>query len=160
MFDNQTFQQLVEANNLTGEVVAANGFIVEVKGLVGARLGAQILFENGNRGYVREAKGSRVILFNVDSEELEPGTLAVLQNDLLSVPVGEGLIGRIVTPLGDPIDDKGPISFSDTSGLFNPAPGIMARTRLKDQLESGVPFVDMMFPVVLGQRIAILGDSK
>ncbi len=160
MFDNQTFEQLVQAGNLTGEVLAANSFIVEVKGLFGARLGAQVLFENGNRGLVREAHGDKVLLFNLDSEEMEPGALVVVQNDLLSVPVGEGLIGRVVSPLGQPLDSLGPVTYSGTSGLFNPAPGIMARAMLKDQLESGVPFVDMMFPIVLGQRIAILGDSK
>ncbi len=150
----------MQANNLTGEVVASNSFIVEVKGLFGARLGAQVLFENGDRGLVREARGDKVLLFNLDSEEMEPGTLVVVQNDLLSIPVGDGLIGRVVSPLGQPLDNKGPIQFKSTSGIFNPAPGIMARSMLKDQLESGVPFVDMLFPVVLGQRIAILGDTK
>ena len=160
VFDNQTFQRLVEEDRLTGEVVASNGFIVQVKGLFGVRLGAKVLFDNGNTGIVREARGDRVLLFNIDSEETPLGTLVVVQEDLLKVPVGEGLIGRVVTPLGIPLDNQGPISFSESSGIFNPAPGIMARAMLKDQLESGVAFVDMMFPVVLGQRIAILGDSK
>ncbi len=160
MFDNQTFQKLVEADNLTGEVVAVNSFIVEVKGLEGVRLGADVLFEDGQRGIVREAKGSRVILFNLDSEKIEIGTLAVVQNDNLSVPVGKGLIGRVVSPLGKPLDDKGAIRHTTTSGIFNPAPGIMARSMLNEQLASGVTAVDSFFPVVLGQRIAILGDSK
>ncbi|MFI5240571.1 MAG: sodium-transporting two-sector ATPase [Candidatus Saccharimonadia bacterium] len=160
MFDNQNFEKLVQHGNLTGEVVSANGFIVEVKGLYGVRLGAQVLFSNGDRGLVREAHGDRVTLFDLDSEEIEPGALVVLEQNLLQVPVGEGLIGRVVTPLGEPIDDKGSITFASTSGIFNPAPGIMARSTLKDQLATGVAFVDMMFPVVLGQRIAVLGDSK
>src|SRR5437763_15676144 len=93
MFDSQTFQKLVEANALTGEVVANNSFIIEVKGLQGVRLGAQVLFEDGQRGLVREANGDKVILFNVDSESIKLGTLAVVENDLLQVPVGEELIG-------------------------------------------------------------------
>lgn len=68
MFDNTTFQALVEAGNLTGEVVAINRFIVEVKGLEGVRIGAQVLFDDGQRGMVREAYGDRVILYNIDSE--------------------------------------------------------------------------------------------
>lgn len=160
MFDNQTFQSLVESNQLTGEVVATNSFIIEVKGLEGVRLGAQVLFEDGQHGLVREAYGDRVILFNIDSEKMDPGTLAVVESDLLSVPVGKELIGRIVSPMGLPLDNKGAIRTKEKSGIFNAAPGIMARSMLNEQLASGVSAVDMFFPVVLGQRIAILGDSK
>lgn len=160
MFDNQTFQQLVEANNLTGEVVASNSFIVEVKGLEGVRLGSQVLFEDGQRGLVREAYADKVILFNIDSEKMQPGTLAVVQDDILSVPVGKELVGRVVSAMGEPLDGKGPIAAKEKSGIFNAAPGIMARSMLNEQLASGVSAVDMFFPVVLGQRIAILGDSK
>ena len=160
MFDNQKFQQLVEKDNLTGEVVSTNSFIVEVKGLEGIRLGSQVLFEDGQRGMVREAYGDRVILFNIDSERIQPGTLAVVEEDTLSVPVGKGLVGRVVSPLGVPLDGKGALHTTEKSGIFNAAPGIMARNVLNEQLESGVTAVDMFFPVVLGQRIAILGDSK
>jgi F-type H+-transporting ATPase subunit alpha len=160
VFDNHAFQKLVEADNLTGEVVGANSFIVEVKGLEGVRLGAQVLFEDGQHGLVREAYGDKVILFNIDSERILPGTLAVVEDDLLSVPVGKGLVGRVVSPMGAPLDGKGAIKTSARSGVFNPAPGIMARSMLNEQLASGVSAVDMFFPVVLGQRIAILGDTK
>lgn len=160
MFNNAKFQKLVEADGLTGEVVAVNSFIVEVKGLEGVRLGAQVLFEDGQRGLVREAYGDKVILFNIDSERLAPGTLAVVENDVLSVPVGKNLIGRVISPMGEPLDNKGSLKATKSSGIFNPAPGIMARSMLNEQLASGVTAVDMFFPVVLGQRIAILGDSK
>jgi len=160
VFDNQAFQKLVEANQLTGEVVGVNGFVVEVKGLEGVRLGAQVLFEDGQHGLVREAYGDRVVLFNIDSEKILPGTLAVVEKDLLNVPVGKELVGRIVTPMGVPLDNKGPVTTKEVSGIFNAAPGIMARSMLNEQLASGVAAVDMFFPVVLGQRIAILGDSK
>ena len=160
MFENQIFRKLVAADNLTGEVVATNSFIVEVKGLEGIRLGAQVLFEDGQRGLVREASGDHVILFNIDSERIEPGTLAVVENETLSVPVGAGLIGRVLSPMGKALDGKGPIKSTQLSGIFNSAPGIMARSPLDQQLPSGVAAVDMFFPIVLGQRIAILGDSK
>ncbi|HRJ05981.1 MAG TPA: sodium-transporting two-sector ATPase [Candidatus Saccharibacteria bacterium] len=160
MFDNTAFQKLVEADNLTGEVVAVNRFIVEVKGLEGVRVGAQILFDNGQRGFVREAYQDKVILYNIDTEDLPIGSLAVVENDLLSVPVGEGLVGRVVTPMGVPLDGKGAVKATKKSGIFTPAPGIMDRKMLDEQLASGVTAVDSFFPIVLGQRIAILGDSK
>jgi F-type H+-transporting ATPase subunit alpha len=160
MFDNQRFQKLVENGNLTGEVIATNSFIVEVKGLEGVRLGSQVLFEDGQRGIVREANSNHVLLFNIDSEKMLPGTLAVVENDVLQIPVGEELIGRVVSPMGEPLDGKGAIVTKQTSGIFNEAPGIMARSMLNEQLASGVSAVDMFFPVVLGQRIAVLGDSK
>lgn len=160
MFDNADFQKLVEAGRLTGEVVGTNSFIVEVKGLEGITLGAQVLFEDGQHGLVREASGDRVILYNIDSEKILPGTLAVVEDDLLSIPVGEQLVGRVVSPMGKPLDGKGSITTKDKSGIFNQAPGIMARSPLDEQLPSGVTAVDMFFPIVLGQRIAVLGDSK
>lgn len=160
VFDNAQFQKLVEADNLTGEVVAVNRFIVEVKGLEGVRVGAQILFENGQRGLVREAYGDKVILYNIDTEELPLGILAVVENDVLSVPVGAGLVGRVVNPMGQPLDGKGTVKATKKSGIFTPAPGIMDRKMLDEQLASGVTAVDSFFPIVLGQRIAILGDSK
>jgi len=160
MFDNQRFQKLVEADNLTGRVSSSNSFIIEVKGLEGVRLGSEVLFEDGQRGLVREAYKDRVVLFNIDSEKMNPGTLAVVAEDLLQIPVGKELVGRVVSPMGQPLDDKGPIKTKQSSGIFNPAPGIMDRSMLNEQLASGVPAVDMFFPIVLGQRIAILGDSK
>lgn len=160
MFDNSQFQQLVEAGNLTGEVVAINRFIVEVKGLEGVRVGAQVLFEDGQRGMVREAYGNRVILYNIDSEMLALGSLVVVEYDMVTVPVGKELVGRVITPMGLPLDGKGAVRTAATSGVFNPAPGIMDRKVLDQQLASGVTAVDSFFPIVLGQRIAILGDSK
>jgi len=160
MFDNATFQRLIEKNNLSGEVVASNSFIVEVKGLEGVPLGAEVLFSDGQRGLVREAYGDRVILFNLSSEKMEPGTLAVVEKDVLEIPVGKSLVGRVISPMGEPLDGKSKPHTSATSGIFNPAPGIMARSMLDTQLASGVMAVDMFFPIVFGQRIAILGDSK
>ena len=160
MFDNTQFQKLVEAGNLTGEVTAINRFIVEVKGLEGIRIGAQVLFEDGQRGMVREAYGNRVVLYNIDSESLSLGCLVVVEYDMVTVPVGKELVGRVISPMGIPLDGKGAIRTAATSGIFNPAPGIMDRKVLDQQLASGVTAVDSFFPIVLGQRIAILGDSK
>lgn len=160
MFDNAYFQKLVQAGNLTGVVTSVNRFIVEVKGLEGVQIGAQVLFEDGQRGMVREAYTDRVVLYNIDSEALMINAMAVVEYDDLIVPVGTELIGRVLDPLGRPIDDKGAINATHSSGIFNPAPGIMDRQVLDEQLASGVSAVDSFFPIVLGQRIAVLGDSK
>lgn len=160
MFDNDNFQRLVQADNLTGEVVAVNSFLIEVKGLEGVPLGAQVLFEDGQRGFVREVSGDHVILFNMNTEKMALGTLGVVEQEQMQVPVGPELIGRVLTPLGEPLDGKGPIKSAKTSGIFNPAPGIMDRSPLNEQLTTGVTAVDSFFPFTLGQRMAILGDSK
>ena len=127
MFDNQYFQKLVAAGNLTGEVVATNRFIIEVKGLEGIRIGAQVLFEDGQRGMVREAHQDKVILYNIDTETIALGALAVMEHEQLQVPVGPELVGRVVDPLGRPMDDKGPITANLGSGTFTPAPRGMDR---------------------------------
>jgi F-type H+/Na+-transporting ATPase subunit alpha len=160
MFDSTAFQALVAAGNLTGEVTSVNRFIVEVKGLEGVQIGAQVMFEDGQRAMVREAYPGRVILYNIDTETLRIGTLAVVEYNNLQVPVGPEMVGRVVDPLGRPLDGQNAPAAKQQSGIFNLAPGIMDRKMLDEQLASGVMAVDSFFPVVLGQRIAILGDSK
>lgn len=160
MFDNAYFQKLVQAGNLTGVVSSVNRFIVEVKGLEGVQVGAQVLFEDGQRGMVREAYANRVVLYNIDSEEMMINSMAVVEYSDLVIPVGTELIGRVLDPLGRPLDGKGALKATHSSGIFNPAPGIMDRQVLDEQLASGVSAVDSFFPIVLGQRIAVLGDSK
>lgn len=160
MFDSSAFEALVKKGNTTGEVTTVNRFIVEVRGLDGVQIGAQILFEDGQRGMVREAYPEKVILYNIDTESLRVGSLAVVEYDSIQVPVGKELIGRVLDPLGRPLDGKAAVQTAQTSGIFTPAPGIMDRKMLDEQLVSGVTAVDSFFPIVLGQRIAILGDSK
>ena len=160
MYDNNLFQKLVESGQPTGEVVAVDRFLVTVKGLDGIAANALVLFENGQQGMVREANTETVLVLNLESEAAQLGSLVVLQDNVLTTGVGDQLIGRVVNPLGQPLDGKGAIRFEANWPIFNKAPGIMDRAILKDQLASGVTMVDMMFPVVLGQRIAVLGDAK
>lgn len=160
MFDNEEFQKLVEAGKSTGEVIGVDRFLVRVRGLEEAPTQAQVLFSNGDRGLVREVTPEYVNVLNLSSEEMKVGTLAVLERDVISVPVGEELIGRVVSPLGIPLDGKGPISTKAHGEVFAQAPGIHERKLLDTQLVTGVSIVDALFTVVLGQRIAILGDGK
>lgn len=160
MYDNSTFEQLVASGNSTGEVIGVERFLLKVKGLDGAPVGALIMFQTGQRGLVREVRDAFVLVLNLDTESTSIGSIAVIEELTLSVSVGEGLIGRVINPLGRPLDDGGDIHLGETREVFSEAPGIRERSLLKDQLASGVTIVDMLFPIVLGQRIAIMGDTK
>ena len=160
MFDNPLFQQLVDDKHATGEVVGTDRFLISVKGLEGVAAGAMVVFENGERGIVREVSEAAVLIMNLESESTPLGSLVVLHENTVTTSVGEGLIGRVITPLCQPLDGKGPIKMTATWPIYNQAPGMMERELLKDRLSSGVTIVDVLFPVVLGQRIAVLGDTK
>jgi F-type H+/Na+-transporting ATPase subunit alpha len=160
MFDNTRFQQLVDSGQPTGEVIATDRFLVKVKGLDGIAAEALVLFENGERGMVREVHSDAVTIMNLNGEETPLGSLVVLQDNIFTTPVGDGLIGRVVNALGEPMDGKGPIQFAANWPIYNQAPGMMDRAILNEQLPTGVTIADTMFPIVLGQRIAMLGDTK
>jgi F-type H+-transporting ATPase subunit alpha len=160
MFDNNLFQKLIESGKPTGEIIGVDRFLVTVKGLDGIAANALVLFENGQQGMVREISAENVLILNLESENAQLGSLVVLQDNILTTGVGDSLIGRVINPLGQPLDGKGSIRFEANWPIFNKAPGIMERSLLKDQLASGVTVVDLMFPVVLGQRIAVMGDTK
>lgn len=160
MFENQSFSKLVADGKPTGEVVAVTELLATVRGLEGAGINGLILFENGDRGLVRGIHDLmvEVLTFSVHGAKL--GTLAVLERDVLQTGVGDALVGRIVNVLGEPLDGKGPVATSAQADVFAEAPGIVERQALSDQLVTGVSIVDSLFPFVLGQRIAILGDNK
>lgn len=154
------FESLVAKGNQTGEVVGVERFLVTVKGLNNIAAGAMVVFDSGERGIVREVGDNTVLVLSLESENTRLASLAVLQDNQLTTNVGEGLIGRVVTPLLKPLDGKGPLSLTETWPVYNRAPSVMERSLLKDQLPSGVSVVDMLFPIVLGQRIAVMGDAK
>jgi len=160
VYDNSAFEQLVASGNSTGEVIGVERFLLKVKGLDGAPVGALIMFQTGQRGMVREIRDAFVLVLNLDTESTAVGTIAVIEEQALSVSVGEGLIGRVINPLGRPLDDAGDIHLGESRQVFSEAPGIQERSMLGDQLAAGVAIVDMLFPIVLGQRIAIMGDTK
>lgn len=86
--------------------------------------------------------------------------VAILQHDTLETKVSSGLIGRVISPLGRPLDGKAAPVGKSTWPVFHEAPTLMQRQLLNEQLETGVTLVDTLFPIVLGQRIAVIGDSK
>lgn len=160
MYENSMFESLVAAGNSTGEVIGVERFLLRVKGLRGTTVGALIILQTGQRGIVREVREAYVVVLSLDSESIAVGTLAVIEDLSFRAPVGDALIGRVVNPLGKPLDGKGDIQLGETREVFSEAPGIIERSLLNDQLASGVTMVDMLFPIVLGQRIAVMGDTK
>lgn len=160
MYDNEAFQQLVSAGGTTGEVVGVERYLVSVKGLDGVAVGALVMFESGQQGLVREVGEDVVLILNLQTETTKLGEFVVLQDNTFTTPVGDALIGRVINPLCQPLDGKGPLRLESDWPIYNKAPGIAERSMLKDQLPSGVTIVDTLFPIVLGQRIAVLGDTK
>lgn len=160
MFDNPKFAKLVAAGQPTGEVIGVNRFLVTIRGLGSVGINALIYFSNGHQGLVREVNEETVLVLNMTSETIDLGTLAVVESDELVVGVGEQLVGRVVSVLGQPLDGKGPISLTKTRPVFTEAPGIIERRAVSDPLVTGVAVVDQLFPLVKGQRIAVLGDNK
>lgn len=160
MFENHRFSSLVEENRPTGEVVATNRFLVWARGLEEAPVGGTVMFEDGSKGLIREVDRDSVTILNLSAEEAVIGSLIVLEDTKLTCGVGEGLIGRMISVLGEPLDGHGPINMTARGDVFAEAPGVMERDILNQQLVCGMDMVDLLFPIVLGQRIAVMGDSK
>ena len=160
MFDNPKFAKLVSDGRATGEVVGVDRFLVTVKGLGNVAINALIYFDNGHQGLVREVHAQTVMVLNLSAEIIGIGTLAVIEADELVTGVGDALMGRVLSVTGQPLDGKGPITFSRYDPVFKVAPGIIERQQLSDPLTTGVAIADQLFPLVKGQRIAVLGDNK
>jgi F-type H+-transporting ATPase subunit alpha len=157
---NQHFDKLVDAGKPIGEVIGVDKFIVRVKGLQPCRIHALIMFEDGSKGFVHQVLHDHVLILHLGADLLRIGMVAVLQHDELVAKVGMDFVGRVITVTGEPLDGKGPIAADAVWPVFNIAPPIYARKLLDTQLESGVAALDSLFPIVRGQRMALLGDSK
>lgn len=157
---NQHFNRLVEAGHPVGEVIAVEKFMVEVKGLQPCQVHSIVLFEDGSKGFIHEMKEDHVIALHLGTTSLVNGMVAVLQNQELVTKVGKNFIGRVVSVTGEPLDGKGPIIADGTWPVFNSSPPLYMRKLLDTQVESGVMAIDALLPLVRGQRMAMLGDSK
>jgi F-type H+-transporting ATPase subunit alpha len=160
VFDNPKFAQLVAEGRPTGEVVGVDRFLVTVQGLGEVAVNALVYFDNGHQGLVREVRSDTVMILNMTEETIPIGTLAVIEAEELVTGVGENVVGRVLSVTGQPLDGKGPITFSRFDPVFKVAPGIVERKALTDSLTTGVAIADQLFPLVKGQRIAVLGDNK
>ncbi|MDB5164687.1 MAG: atpA [Candidatus Saccharibacteria bacterium] len=154
------FEKLVEAGNPVGEVIAVDKFLIKVRGLQPCAVRALVMFDDGSKGFVHQVEEDHVVILHLGAESLRSGAVAVLQHQELVCKVGKDFIGRVVSVTGDPLDGKGPIAADGIWPVFNMAPSLYERRLVEDQLESGVNAIDALFPIVRGQRMALLGDSK
>lgn len=157
---NQHFDRLVESGNPVGEVIAVDKFLVHLRGLQPCAIQALVMFEDGSKGFVHQVATDHVIVLHLGADMLRIGMVAVVQHQELVCKVGKDFIGRVITATGEPLDGKGPIAADAVWPVFNTAPPLYQRKLLDTQLESGVTAVDSLFPIVRGQRMALLGDSK
>ncbi|HET8689942.1 MAG TPA: sodium-transporting two-sector ATPase [Candidatus Saccharimonadales bacterium] len=155
----QAFDRLTDGGAPVGEVVGANKFLVTVKGLHPVSVLATITFRDGGKGFVREVGRDFVTVLHIDGPRPLIGELAAVERQSLMTNVGDRFIGRIVSPTGTPLDGKGYVEAEASWPVFNQAPKINERELLNEPLVSGVTALDSLFPVVKGQRLAIIGDS-
>lgn len=158
--NNQHFEKLMASGNPVGEVIAVDKFLVKVRGLQPVRAHALVMFEDGSKGFVHQVMPDFVVVLHLGEKTLVSGMIVVVQHQELVCKVGKDFIGRVVSVTGEPLDGKGPIAPDSVWPVFNTAPPLYARKLLDTQLESGVTAVDALFPILRGQRMALLGDSK
>ena len=160
MEGNQHFDRLVKSGNPVGEVVGVDRFLVTVRGLQPCAVHTLVMFEDGTKGFVYQVSSENVLIFHLGTEPVRIGAVAVVQHPELVCKVGKDFVGRVVSVTGDPLDGKGPIAADGVWPVFNEAPPLYKRRVLEEQLESGVSAIDSLFPLVRGQRMALLGESK
>lgn len=154
------FDQLVASGQPVGEVTAVDRFFIKVAGLQPVNQWALVLFDDGSKGFVHHTFEEYVTVMHMGSSDVRVGSVVVLQHNELVSKVGKDFLGRVVSVSGEPLDGKGPIAADEVWPVFNQAPPLRDREQLDTQLESGVLSIDALFPLVRGQRIALLGDSK
>jgi len=156
----QHFTRLVEAGQPVGEVIAVEKFLIKISGLQPCAIHALVMFEDGSKGFVNQIFSDHVVALHLGTEPIRTGMVAVIQHQELVCKVGKDFVGRVVSVTGEPLDGKSPVAADDIWPVFNVAPSIYERKLVADQVESGVMAIDALFPLVRGQRMALLGDSK
>ena len=145
----------------TGMIVLVGDGIAKASGLHECMAGELVEFPNGAYGMAQnlEEETVSIVILGNDSG-IKEGDLVKRTGKVVSVPVGEGLIGRVVNALGEPIDGKGPITAADYRPIEAPAPGIMDREPVNEPLQTGIKAIDSMIPIGKGQRELIIGDRQ
>ena len=145
----------------TGTVILVGDGIARASGLDNCMAGELVEFENGAFGLAQNLEENTVSIVLLGSDQgLKEGSLVKRTGKVVSVPVGEEMIGRVVNALGQPIDGKGPITASEWRPIECPAPGIIQRQPVKEPLQTGIQAIDSMIPIGRGQRELIIGDRQ
>ena len=147
--------------NETGTVLTVGDGISRVSGLVNCVSGELLEFENGTYGMAQNLEETSVstVLFG-DDVGISEGQTVKRTGRVVSVPVGDAMVGRVVNAIGQPIDGAGPIESSEFRPVESPAPGILDRQPVKEPLQTGIKAIDSMIPIGRGQRELIIGDRQ
>ena len=144
-----------------GVVVSSADGIVEVEGMDRAVYGEIVTFENGAKGMVESVEPGRLGIMLFDgAESVGVGMMVTRSGKRAGIPVGEGFLGRVIDPLGEPIDGKGPVEAVGYNPIEKQAPGILERQSVDTPLHTGILAIDSMFPIGRGQRELIIGDRQ
>ena len=144
-----------------GVVISSADGIVHIDGMNRAVYGEIVTFENGAKGMVESVEPEQlgVMLFD-GAETVGVGTMVTRSGKRAGIPVGDAFLGRVISPLGEPIDGKGPIEAEGYNPIEKQAPGILERQSVDTPLHTGILAIDSMFPIGRGQRELIIGDRQ
>ena len=156
----EAFAPLVEAVDI-GTVMEVGDGIARVTGLAGVCASEMVQFENGTLGIAFNLERDQVgVIIMGEYTEIEEGQTVRATGRIVSVPVGDALIGRVVNAIGQPIDGKGPIVTDRTRNIERIAPGVIERQNVDTAVQTGVNAIDSMIPIGRGQRELIIGDRQ
>ena len=145
----------------TGRVILVGDGIARVYGLTNCMANELLEFEDGSAGLAQNLEEDTVSVAMLSNENsVREGTVVRRTGKVLSVPVGEKMLGRVVNALGEPIDGKGPIEYSGWGPIEAEAPGIIERKSVSVPLQTGIKAIDSMIPIGRGQRELIIGDRQ
>ncbi|NPA12284.1 MAG: F0F1 ATP synthase subunit alpha [Epsilonproteobacteria bacterium] len=156
----ENFELKVDVEEVGKVIYSADG-IAKVYGLTKAMAGEMVEFDTGEKGLVFNLETDNVgVVVLGKGSEIKEGSSVKRLGKLISVPVGEALIGRVVNALGEPIDGKGEIAAAEHRYVEEKAPGIMARKSVHEPLQTGIKSIDALVPIGRGQRELIIGDRQ
>lgn len=145
----------------TGTVILVGDGIARASGLEKCMSGELVEFENGTYGMAQNLEENTVSIVMLGSDDgVREGSTVKRTGRVVSVPVGEAMIGRVVNALGQPLDGKGPIDAAEYRPIESPAPGIIDRQPVNVPLQTGIKAIDSMIPIGRGQRELIIGDRQ
>jgi len=156
----KNFGQEAEVSEV-GQVLSVGDGIARVYGLDNVQAGEMVEFENGTRGMALnlETDNVGIVIFGSD-REIKEGQTVKRTGSIVDVPVGKGLLGRVVDALGNPIDGKGPIKADKRARVDVKAPGIIPRKSVNEPMATGLKAIDALIPIGRGQRELIIGDRQ
>jgi F-type H+-transporting ATPase subunit alpha len=156
----ENFGQEAEVSEV-GQVLSVGDGIARVYGLDNVQAGEMVEFENGTRGMALnlETDNVGIVIFGND-REIKEGQTVKRTGSIVDVPVGKGLLGRVVDALGNPIDGKGPIASDKRMRVDIKAPGIIPRKSVNEPMATGLKAIDALIPIGRGQRELIIGDRQ